>query len=116
MALGTIVAIGPTVRRKLRVRAGTPDAADADRAGARGRAARRRRGGGVKHPFRWIALAVGAGVCVLAVVLALTVSSDPHQDANTSRLVGKQAPAFTRRGRSTASRSRRRASRARRCS
>ncbi len=49
----------------------------------------------MKHPFRWIALAVGAGVCVLAVVLALTVSSDPHQDSNTSRLVGKKAPAFT---------------------
>ena len=49
----------------------------------------------MKHPFRWIALAVGAAVCVLAVVLALTVSSDPHAEANTSRLVGKQAPAFT---------------------
>jgi cytochrome c biogenesis protein CcmG/thiol:disulfide interchange protein DsbE len=52
----------------------------------------------VKHPFRWIALAVGAGVCVLAVVLALTVSSDPHQDANTSRLVGKPAPSFSLKG------------------
>ncbi len=49
----------------------------------------------MKHPFRWVALAVGAGVCVLAVVLALTVSSDPHQDSNTSHLVGKKAPAFT---------------------
>ncbi|MGZ7019414.1 MAG: TlpA family protein disulfide reductase [Acidimicrobiia bacterium] len=49
----------------------------------------------MKHPFRWIALAVGAGVCVLAVVLALTVSSDPHSEQNTSRLVGKRAPAFT---------------------
>ena len=49
----------------------------------------------MKHPFRWVALAVGVGVCVLAVVLALTVSSDPHQDSNTSRLVGKTAPAFT---------------------
>lgn len=49
----------------------------------------------MKHPFRWIALAVGACICVLAVVLALTVSSDPHSDSNTSRLVGKRAPAFT---------------------
>jgi len=52
----------------------------------------------VKHPFRWIALAVGAGVCVLAVVLALTVSTDPHEEANTSRLVGKQVPAFSVKG------------------
>jgi cytochrome c biogenesis protein CcmG/thiol:disulfide interchange protein DsbE len=49
----------------------------------------------VKHPFRWIALAVGAGVCVLAVVLAVTVTSDPHADANTSRLVNRPAPSFT---------------------
>jgi cytochrome c biogenesis protein CcmG/thiol:disulfide interchange protein DsbE len=49
----------------------------------------------VKHPFRWIALAVGAGVCVLAVVLALTVSTDPQEEANTSRLVGKHVPAFS---------------------
>jgi cytochrome c biogenesis protein CcmG/thiol:disulfide interchange protein DsbE len=49
----------------------------------------------VKHPFRWVALAVGAAVCVLAVVLALTVSSDPHAEANTSRLVGKPMPTFT---------------------
>jgi cytochrome c biogenesis protein CcmG, thiol:disulfide interchange protein DsbE len=49
----------------------------------------------VKHPFRWVALAVGAGVCVLAVVLALTVSSDPRAEANTSRLVGLRVPAFS---------------------
>jgi cytochrome c biogenesis protein CcmG/thiol:disulfide interchange protein DsbE len=49
----------------------------------------------VKHPFRWIAIAVAAGVCVLAVVLALTVTSDPHKDNNTSRLVGKRVPAFS---------------------
>jgi len=49
----------------------------------------------VKHPFRWVALAVGAGVCVLAVVLAVTVRSDPHAEQNTSRLVGKRAPAFS---------------------
>jgi cytochrome c biogenesis protein CcmG/thiol:disulfide interchange protein DsbE len=49
----------------------------------------------VKHPFRWIALAVGAGVCLLAIVLALTVSSDPRSEQNTSRLVGKRVPAFS---------------------
>ncbi len=49
----------------------------------------------MKHPFRWVALAVGVGVCALAVVLALTVSSDPQKDANTSRLIGKQVPAFS---------------------
>jgi len=49
----------------------------------------------VKHPFRWIALAVGAGVCALAVVLALTLSSDPQAEANTSRLVGQQVPEFS---------------------
>ena len=49
----------------------------------------------MKHPFRWIALAVGAGVCLLAVVLALTVSTDPQAEANTSRLVGRPAPEFS---------------------
>jgi cytochrome c biogenesis protein CcmG/thiol:disulfide interchange protein DsbE len=49
----------------------------------------------VKHPWRWVALSVGLGVCILAVVLALTVSTDPHEEANTSRLVGKAAPTYT---------------------
>ena len=92
MALGTIVAIGPTVRRKLLRPRRHPDACDADRAGARGRATARRRGGGVKHPFRWIALAVGAGVCVLAVVLALTVSSDPHRGREHQPAGGQAGP------------------------
>jgi cytochrome c biogenesis protein CcmG/thiol:disulfide interchange protein DsbE len=48
----------------------------------------------VKHPFRWIAIAVGLGVGILAVVLALTVSSDPQREMNTSRLVGKRVPAY----------------------
>jgi cytochrome c biogenesis protein CcmG/thiol:disulfide interchange protein DsbE len=48
----------------------------------------------MKHPFRWIALAVGAVVAVLAVVLALNVDTDPRADARTSRLLGKPAPAF----------------------
>ena len=48
----------------------------------------------MKHPFRWIAIAVGLGVGALAVVLALTVSSDPQRELNTSRLVGKQVPSY----------------------
>jgi cytochrome c biogenesis protein CcmG/thiol:disulfide interchange protein DsbE len=48
----------------------------------------------VKHPFRWIAVAVGLVVAVLAVVLALTVSSDPQAEMNTSRLVGKRVPSY----------------------
>lgn len=49
----------------------------------------------MRRPWRWVAVAFAAGVAVLAVVLALTVSSDPHAEANTSRLVGKTAPAFS---------------------
>ena len=52
----------------------------------------------MKHPFRWVVLAVGAGVCVLAVVLALTVSTDPQAEANTSRLVGKPRAGVLGRG------------------
>jgi cytochrome c biogenesis protein CcmG, thiol:disulfide interchange protein DsbE len=49
----------------------------------------------VKHPFRWITLAVGIAVSAFAVVLAVNVSTDPRSDFNTSRLLGKPAPAFT---------------------
>lgn len=52
----------------------------------------------MKRPFRWIAIAVGAGVVVLAVVLALTVSTDPLAETQTSRLVGKPVPDFTLEG------------------
>jgi len=48
----------------------------------------------VKHPFRWIALAVGVGVAVLAVVLALSIGNEPRQDALTSRLLGRRSPEF----------------------
>jgi cytochrome c biogenesis protein CcmG/thiol:disulfide interchange protein DsbE len=48
----------------------------------------------VKHPFRWIALAVGIAVAAFAVVLAVNVSTDPQSDFNTSRLLGKSAPSF----------------------
>jgi len=49
----------------------------------------------VKHPFRWIALAVGIAVAAFSVVLAVNVSTDPRADANTSRLLGKPAPPFS---------------------
>jgi cytochrome c biogenesis protein CcmG/thiol:disulfide interchange protein DsbE len=42
-----------------------------------------------------VVLAVGAGVAALAVVLALTVGTDPQAEWNTSRLVGKEAPSFS---------------------
>jgi len=48
----------------------------------------------MKHPVRWVALAAGAVVVVLAVVLAMQVGDDPREDANRSHLVGKAAPAF----------------------
>jgi cytochrome c biogenesis protein CcmG, thiol:disulfide interchange protein DsbE len=48
----------------------------------------------VRHRARWIALAVGAFVAVLAVVLATQVGTDPRADTNRSHLVGKDAPVF----------------------
>ena len=48
----------------------------------------------VKHPVRWIALAAGAVVVVLAVVLAMQVGDDPRDDANRSHLVDTEAPAY----------------------
>jgi len=47
-----------------------------------------------RHPFRWIALAVGIAVAAFAVVLAVNVSTDPRADSNSSRLLGKAAPPF----------------------
>jgi cytochrome c biogenesis protein CcmG/thiol:disulfide interchange protein DsbE len=48
----------------------------------------------VKHPWRWVVVGVGAVIAILAVVLALTVGTDPQAEMNTSRLVGKPAPEF----------------------
>jgi cytochrome c biogenesis protein CcmG/thiol:disulfide interchange protein DsbE len=42
-----------------------------------------------------VVLAVGAGIAALAVVLALTVGTDPQAEWNTSRLVGQRAPTFS---------------------
>jgi thiol-disulfide isomerase/thioredoxin len=49
----------------------------------------------VRHPTRWIALAVAAVVAVVAVILATQVGSDPRADATKSQLVGETAPEFT---------------------
>jgi cytochrome c biogenesis protein CcmG, thiol:disulfide interchange protein DsbE len=49
----------------------------------------------MSHPARWAALSVGLVVAVLGVVLATQVGTNPQQDAQQSRLVGKAAPTFT---------------------
>ena len=89
MAIGTVLALLPSLRRRPRPVAG--------RSVRAGRGARRRARGSdrVKHGLRWAALAVGVVVIVFAVVLALNVGSDPQKDALESQLLGKQAPAFT---------------------
>jgi thiol-disulfide isomerase/thioredoxin len=46
----------------------------------------------MRHPFRWIALGVGAVIAVFAVILAVNVGTDPRADLNQSTLVGKSAP------------------------
>jgi cytochrome c biogenesis protein CcmG, thiol:disulfide interchange protein DsbE len=48
----------------------------------------------MRHRARWIALAAGAFVAVLAVVLATQVGTDPRADTNRSHLVGKNAPGY----------------------
>jgi cytochrome c biogenesis protein CcmG, thiol:disulfide interchange protein DsbE len=48
----------------------------------------------MRHRARWIALAAGVFVAVLAVVLATQVGTDPRADTNRSYLVGKDAPGF----------------------
>jgi cytochrome c biogenesis protein CcmG/thiol:disulfide interchange protein DsbE len=48
----------------------------------------------VKHPGRWIALAAGAVVVVLGVILALNVGNDPQLESQKNRIVGKAVPAF----------------------
>jgi cytochrome c biogenesis protein CcmG/thiol:disulfide interchange protein DsbE len=48
----------------------------------------------VKHPARFIALAVAVVVVVFGVVLAVTVSSDPASEDQASPFLGKTIPAF----------------------
>ena len=49
----------------------------------------------MKHPFRWVALAVGVAVLLFSIVLAVNVTTDPRAELNTSRLLGKPAPEIT---------------------
>jgi cytochrome c biogenesis protein CcmG, thiol:disulfide interchange protein DsbE len=49
----------------------------------------------VKHPTRWIALAVAVVVIAVGVVLATQVGGDPRADATHSQLVGERAPRFS---------------------
>jgi len=48
----------------------------------------------VRHPARWIALAVAAAVVVFGVVLAVNVGSDPTAGSQKSPFLGKQVPKF----------------------
>jgi cytochrome c biogenesis protein CcmG/thiol:disulfide interchange protein DsbE len=48
----------------------------------------------VKHPARWIALAVGVVLVAFAVVLATQVGNDPRKDAKESHLSGHAVPKF----------------------
>ncbi|MEX1009600.1 MAG: TlpA disulfide reductase family protein [Acidimicrobiia bacterium] len=48
----------------------------------------------MKHPARWVALAVAVVVVVLGVVLALNVGNDPQIESQKNRLVGRDAPTF----------------------
>jgi thiol-disulfide isomerase/thioredoxin len=48
----------------------------------------------VKHPARWIALAVAVVVVVFGVVLAVNVGTDPQAAEQQSPFLGKPAPSF----------------------
>ena len=49
----------------------------------------------MKHPARWIALAVAVVLVGFSVVLASQVGNDPRKDTKTSHLAGQAAPNFT---------------------
>ena len=49
----------------------------------------------MRHPARWVALAVAVVVAGLTVVLAAQVGDDPRSEATTSRLLGDPVPAFS---------------------
>jgi cytochrome c biogenesis protein CcmG/thiol:disulfide interchange protein DsbE len=51
----------------------------------------------MKHPARWIALAVALVVAAFSVVLATQVGDDPRADTTRSALVGKAVPDFSAR-------------------
>ena len=96
MALGTIVAIGPTrappapgPRRRAARRRRRPSRSASEPAA-------RRRGGGVKHPFRWIALAVGAGRLRPRGRARADGQQRPARGGRTrAGWSGKRAPAFS---------------------
>jgi cytochrome c biogenesis protein CcmG/thiol:disulfide interchange protein DsbE len=48
----------------------------------------------VKHPLRWVALAVALIVIGFGVVLAVNVGNDPQEDAQQSPFLGKAVPGF----------------------
>ncbi|MSO36911.1 MAG: TlpA family protein disulfide reductase [Acidimicrobiia bacterium] len=49
----------------------------------------------MKYPWRWVAIASGLMVAALAVVLALTVGTDPRADTKVSALLGEQSPRWS---------------------
>ena len=49
----------------------------------------------MKHPARWIALAVVVVLVAFSVVLATQVGNDPRADSKKSHLNGRPAPKFT---------------------
>lgn len=49
----------------------------------------------MKHPARWVAVAVAVVLVALAVVLGTQIGNDPRKDASTSQLAGKDVPKFT---------------------
>lgn len=49
----------------------------------------------MRHPLRWVALAVGVVVAALGVVLAIQVDDDQLQAQPRSELLGDPAPAFS---------------------
>ena len=89
MALGTILALSPRLRRRPRS-ISSDDLAPAPLAAPDESPEPDSRGGaGVKHPARIAALAVAVVVVVFGVVLALNVGGDPQDDAKQSQLVGQ---------------------------
>ena len=49
----------------------------------------------MKHPARWITIAVAVVVAVIGIVLATQVGTDPTADTRSSPLLGKAAPQFS---------------------
>ena len=97
MALGTILALAPRLRRRPRRSRPTTSRRSPATPDSRIQKDAESRGAGMKHPAAIAALAVAVVVIVFGVVLALNVGSDPQEDARQSHLVGKAAPDSTSR-------------------